>query len=320
MAASKQIARVPVTREPYAAVATPDGKTVFVANHLPLDRADGSEVAANVSGIDTATNRVTAIRLPNGSSSVRGMCRLARRPLRLRGTRALALSNARHATGSRLDQYQRHEHHRRRGPAACSTVLLDDIDQGAALPWGVATSGDGRTIFVTHAGTHELSRIDAAGPDGQAWWRLEIRAASAPKRSTIWLHGARAAAVRLPATVRAAWPWRASESTWQSISAIRWAWWISIPSKPVAAAQIALGPPPRLTPERRGEMLFHDATICFQHWQACASCHPDARVDGLNWDLLNDGLAIRRTRGACCTSITAGRPCRWASAKAPRKQ
>ena len=37
-------------------------------------------------------------------------------------------------------------------------------------------------------------------------------------------------------------------------------------------------------------MYFHDADICFQQWQSCASCHPDARVDGLNWDLLNDGI------------------------------
>ena len=37
-------------------------------------------------------------------------------------------------------------------------------------------------------------------------------------------------------------------------------------------------------------MYFQDATLCFQQWQSCASCHPnDARVDGLNWDLLNDG-------------------------------
>jgi cytochrome c peroxidase len=44
------------------------------------------------------------------------------------------------------------------------------------------------------------------------------------------------------------------------------------------------------TPERTGEKFFHDADLCFQHWQSCASCHPDARVDGLNWDLLNDGI------------------------------
>jgi cytochrome c peroxidase len=36
--------------------------------------------------------------------------------------------------------------------------------------------------------------------------------------------------------------------------------------------------------------LFNDATICRQHWQSCASCHPDGRSDGLNWDLLNDGV------------------------------
>ena len=52
----------------------------------------------------------------------------------------------------------------------------------------------------------------------------------------------------------------------------------------------APGQTPQPTEVRRGEMLFHDANLCFQRWQSCASCHPDARADGLNWDLLNDGL------------------------------
>jgi len=50
-----------------------------------------------------------------------------------------------------------------------------------------------------------------------------------------------------------------------------------------------LGPKPKMSLRRRGEMLFHDATICYQHWQSCASCHPDGRSDVLNWDLMNDG-------------------------------
>ena len=50
-----------------------------------------------------------------------------------------------------------------------------------------------------------------------------------------------------------------------------------------------LAPKPRLSVRRRGEIVFHDATLCFEHWMSCASCHPDARSDGLNWDLLNDG-------------------------------
>jgi cytochrome c peroxidase len=38
-------------------------------------------------------------------------------------------------------------------------------------------------------------------------------------------------------------------------------------------------------------MLFNNASLCFQGWQSCATCHLDnARVDGLNWDLLNDGM------------------------------
>jgi cytochrome c peroxidase len=59
---------------------------------------------------------------------------------------------------------------------------------------------------------------------------------------------------------------------------------------PPAVRSIVLGSKPNLSQQRRGEMLFHDATICYQQWQSCASCHPDGRVDALNWDLLNDGV------------------------------
>ena len=38
-------------------------------------------------------------------------------------------------------------------------------------------------------------------------------------------------------------------------------------------------------------MYFYDASLCFQKWQSCATCHPDnGRPDALNWDLLNDGM------------------------------
>jgi cytochrome c peroxidase len=59
----------------------------------------------------------------------------------------------------------------------------------------------------------------------------------------------------------------------------------------VTTTAIALGPRHPMTAERWGEVLFNDASLCFQGWQSCASCHPsNARVDALNWDLLNDGL------------------------------
>jgi cytochrome c peroxidase len=59
--------------------------------------------------------------------------------------------------------------------------------------------------------------------------------------------------------------------------------------KSPAARSLALGPKHTLSAERKGEIFFNDADLCFQKWQSCASCHPDGRADGLNWDLLNDG-------------------------------
>jgi YVTN family beta-propeller protein len=54
---------------------------------------------------------------------------------------------------------------------------------------------------------------------------------------------------------------------------------------------LASSPLDRLSLAQKGEFYFHDATLCFQGWQSCASCHPgDARADGLNWDLPNDGI------------------------------
>ncbi len=66
---------------------------------------------------------------------------------------------------------------------------------------------------------------------------------------------------------------------------------VDLSSQYVSATAVALGPEKPMTKARRGEMLFNDATICFQGWLSCASCHSsDARVDALNWDLLNDGI------------------------------
>ena len=74
LGSGKKIAHFPAPREPCSAAATPDGKSIFAANLLPLDLADGNNVAAVITVIDTATDQATTIRLPIGSSSVRGLC------------------------------------------------------------------------------------------------------------------------------------------------------------------------------------------------------------------------------------------------------
>jgi len=287
-AGHKQVARVAVTREPYAAAATPDGKTVFVVNHLPLDRADNYDVAAGVTAIDTASNQATTIRLPNGSSSVRGIC------VSPDGHYAYVVHILSHfelpATQLERGWVNTNAMSIIDAPARrlLNTILLDDVDLGAAMPWGVTTSGDGKTIFVTHGGTHELSRINAVALMDKLSHLTPETAAEVPND------------LALLATLRQRVPLAGNGPRGVAVVGDRayvaeyFSDTLSVvdlkSQAPVPVTQISLGPRLALTPERRGELLFFDATICFQHWQACGSCHPDARMDGLNWDLPNDGL------------------------------
>lgn len=86
-----------------------------------------------------------------------------------------------------------------------------------------------------------------------------------------------------------------------------------VPSEPMRGVKFErafarLAPKPVLTMRRRGEILFHDATACYEHWLSCVTCHPDARSDGFNWDLLNDGTGnLKNTKSMLLTHETP--PC-----------
>jgi len=159
--AAKKVTLVSAIREPVAAAVTPDGKSVFVINHLPVDRSDGYDVATAVTVIDAESKKTSNIRLPNGSSGGRGIC---------------VSPDGKYAFATHiLARYQMPTTQLERGwmntnalsiidaekRELINTVLLDDVDLGAANPWGVACTADGARICVTHAGTHELSIIDA---------------------------------------------------------------------------------------------------------------------------------------------------------------
>jgi mono/diheme cytochrome c family protein len=180
------------------------------------------------------------------------------------------------------------------------TVLLDDVDNGAANPWAVSCTADGKYICVTHAGTGELSIIDAPAllnkirarysmPDTRYSSRIENRE-SRVENELSFLYGIRqriklcGKGPRALAIVGS--DVYVAEYFADSITLVD----ISKKSRPETIA-LPLGPRPQMTRRRRGEMLFNDASLCFQQWQSCASCHPGGgRADALNWDLLNDGI------------------------------
>jgi YVTN family beta-propeller protein len=298
----REAARIPVAREPVSAALTKDGRFLLVANHLPNGRSDVTYVAATVSVIDTALRKVVKeLRLPNGSINLRQLC--------------VSPDGKYACVALTVGRFQVPVTHLTRGWVNTSavtlinlaslevlnTVLLDDVDRGAANPWAAAWSADGRWLCVTHAGTHELSVIDFPAllqklaalpttppPSATKSYASSLSAADVPNdlsflyglRRRVHLHGQGPRALVIAGS-------RAFVADYfsESVEAVD----LSAASPMVAT--VVLNPGYQPTTLRRGEMYFNDATICFQGWQSCASCHDeDARVDGLNWDLLNDGI------------------------------
>jgi len=302
--AGKELARIPVEREPVSAAITPDGRYLLVANHLHNGRADEGVVAAKISIIETAARKVCKdLQLPNGSGLLHDV---------------RVSPDGRYACVVHvLAHYQLPTTQLERGwmnsnamtlvdlsnLTLVNTVLLDNVDSGAANPWAAGWMPEGKTLFVTHAGTHELSLIDFpavlaklaripealadqdAAPDG-AVSRIQSDVPSdlsflAGLRIRVPLKGkgARSAVVCGERIVVADY----FTDTLETVDPRK--------DPTVSLIEYPLGTGQAMSLVRKGESLFNDANLCFQGWQSCASCHTeDARTDALNWDLINDGI------------------------------
>jgi DNA-binding beta-propeller fold protein YncE/mono/diheme cytochrome c family protein len=296
---------VPVGREPISAALTPDNRFLLVAHHLPMGRADGEVVAASVSVIDVAAGKVTKeLQLPNGSSVLRDI--------------RISPDGAYACVAHNLGRYQMPTTQLERGwmntsaltlinlkeQRVLNTVLLDDVDRGAANPWGLAWSKDGGWLCVTHAGTHELSVIRfpdlvsklmqvpvsrEVSTNANAYTQSITPTAAEVPNDLAFLVGVRER-VKLegngPRSVAVVGNQAYVANYYSDTIEV-----IDLAKKRPARPALTWHGKLEMSELRRGEMFFNDAGICFQGWQSCGTCHSeDGRVDGLNWDLLNDGL------------------------------
>ncbi|MEZ6080947.1 MAG: YncE family protein [Pirellulaceae bacterium] len=158
---AKTITEIAVVREPSSLALTPDERRIVVTNLMALGRGTDPTLSAVVSIIDTGTLAAArSVKLPPGSTMVPGVAvspdgkwayvvhGLGRFNLPItqleRGwvnTNALSIIDI--AGGSRL-----------------ATLLLDDLMQGAADPHSLVVSQDGKHLWITHTGVHEVSSID----------------------------------------------------------------------------------------------------------------------------------------------------------------
>lgn len=295
--AGKVTKTVPAGREPHGIAVADGGRKLFVSNHQPMGPADGDYIAIGVCPFALPDlTPLPHIKLTNGSAVGRKITAspdgayvyhthvLARYQLPTtqleRGwmsTNALTIIDAKTAK-------------------LVNTVLLDDVELGAANPWDASVSPDGKNLAVSSAGSNEISIIDRA----KLHERLEQAAknekvtavtssADAVPNDLSFLVGIRKRFKLVGIGPRAVLAFNdkvfAAEYFTDSLAVIQ----LELTPKQQIKS-IPLGPKQEWTQVRRGEMLFNSAEICFQTWQSCGTCHPDGRADGLNWDLINDGM------------------------------
>lgn len=279
----KIVRTVNVLREPKSMVFSPDGNFLFVTNYLPAQRADLDVVTSCVSVIDMKTfKKVKDIQLANGSNALRGICitpdgkyiyvshNLGRFTV---PTSQLQQGWMNTSAFSVIDVASKNY---------LGAILVDEAEKGAAGIWSIACNTD--HLYISHSGTHEVSVIDH-----QAMLR---KFEAYPEKENLnydlqFLYGLRE---RIP--VEGNGPRNIILTDKDLIITTYFADklnYLNLSTNEVTSVDINPGRTENMA--HKGERIFNDAMKCFQGWQSCNGCHPgDARMDAMNWDLMNDGV------------------------------
>lgn len=275
---------VRVLREPKA-IAGGD-KYIFVANFLPAQRADLDYVAAEVSVIDRQTFKIVkSIKLSNGSNALRDMI------ISDDGRYVLVSHNLGRYTVPTTQLQQGWMNTSAVSVIDARTlelkgaVIVDEPNRGAAGTWSLVQAGD--RLVVSHSGTHDVSVID---------FTKFIEKLNSYKGGVDMLDYD----LRFLYGIRTRVPLGGNGPRAMAVSGDRSKVYVPTYFADVvnvldltdnSVESVALNPSGKETLGQTGERIFNDASYCFQNWQSCNGCHPgDARTDGMNWDLQNDGI------------------------------
>lgn len=279
----KVLRNVKMEREPSVVVLSKDETELYVSNFLPHQRADLEVVAAKVNVVSAkAFKTITQISLTNGSNALRDAC------LSPDGKYLFVSHN--------LGRFQVPTSQLQQGWMNTSgvsvietnekkligTFLVDEPESGAAGVWGLQC--DERQLVVSQSGTHDISVID--------YPKLVQRIENAVDSETMsydlrFLHG-----IRNRISIKGNGPRTFIMNEEKIFVPTFFSDKLSIVERSdLSVSDINYNPDFKEDIIQRGEKYFNDASYCFQGWQSCNGCHPgEARTDGMNWDLLNDGI------------------------------
>lgn len=161
-------------------------------------------------------------------------------------------------------------------------VVMDETDRGAGGIWDVAC--DGRYLVTSQSGTHDVSVVDYAAMidklenyanpeelDYDMYFIQDVR-----RRLALSGNGPRAITLN---------EGKLYVPTYFSDT-------LNVIDLEQGRSEIVAYNPDRMeSAVDIGERAFNDAGLCYQNWQSCNGCHPnEGRMDGMNWDLMNDGI------------------------------
>ena len=289
------LSRISVGREPVDIVSFAGDSLLLVANNLPEMSSLTYPIACQLDIVDVNSKKVVKrLQLPNGSTDVKALATDSK------GNYAYAVHL--------LARYQLPTNQVDRGWMSTNvlsvinlhtqevenTVLLDTPQKGASNPWNVIVSPDDSKIWISVSGSHELVCVDrialhdrlARAKEGEKVTPSTKDYAHIPDDAG-FLYGIRDFYKTQGKGPRALYvtPDKVYTANYYTGELV------AFNGNGKNMVSSSLGTALASTQKGKGDMYFHDASIGFQEWQSCASCHPnDARMDGLNWDLLNDGM------------------------------
>ncbi len=283
------VSEISVSREPVCMTAL--GNNLYVGCLLQDNSVLGNNVSCKVEKIDMTSGKISkSISLQNGAQSIRGI---------------LATEDGKIIVTHLVSRYTYPTTQLDRGwinTNAFSIIdgkddsvigfLLDEVEKGAGNPWDVAFSADKKNLIFSLSGTNELMTVDYTKLNSRVNKVVSGKDSTVRNVNEIVDHIEFLNGIKKRLTL----PGDGARDVEVYDGKVYVAQYFSgdivvIDEKcENVLTSYSLGKQPEMTAERMGESIWYSANYCYQQWESCASCHPDGRVDALNWDNMNDGI------------------------------